>query len=120
MHYWIFDTQDSAQNCINFIDRQAMMLYASMGYTIDAHENIIGKAAGVDESLSITSTWAKPAQRIDGKWVVPHVDNKPDAQISISGSDTIASLLASEILAPVENDTINWWPQYDQPSSATV
>jgi len=110
MRYLVFDTHAAAQAAVDLIDSRGRQVYASAGYTIDASGDIVGKRDGVDDPAGVTSTWGIPRQRLDGKWVVVHIENHPMADYEVSPGVVVKDFALAGITAPAEEHSDSWWP----------
>lgn len=114
MRYYVFDSQAAAQSAIDSIDARARTIYAAQGYTVDADGSIIGVRGGVpDPAAAHTLTFAEPRQRLDGKWVVPHIETSPSPNYVIDPASgmTVGVFCVQDLVAPlIETDDGSWFP----------
>lgn len=112
--YFVFNNRLGARLCIAAIDNRMRELFAAKGYTVTA-AGIVGKRAtdGVDNPAAVTTTWAEPRQRLDGKWVVPHPEKHPmrfrnDPTPNRAGY--VADVIRDRLADLIEEETPDWWP----------
>ncbi|GLK74686.1 hypothetical protein KHC23_08675 [Ancylobacter dichloromethanicus] len=112
MRYLIFDSEAVALDALALIDQRGRDCFAAAGYTVREDGAIIGKRAGEDDPAGITVTWDTPRQRIDGKWVLAHIEAHPMRDYLLpSGETVLAYVMAAPLdAATVEDDDPGWWP----------
>ena len=115
--YYVLETEADAAALVADIDARGRQLFASAGFTIREDGAIVGKRDGVDDPQGVTTTWAIPAQRKDGKWVVPHIEgqgsaNTPLTQFNPAAPEgvTVQMFVGQGITATVETASPDWWP----------
>lgn len=113
--FYVFASQAEAQTAIDQIDTRARQIYAAQGYTVEADGSVVGKRAsdGADmPTAARTETWDVPLQRLDGKWVVHHVETCPghDFVIDQNGT-TVAQFVGQDVASQlIEIYDLSWWP----------
>jgi hypothetical protein len=115
MRFYVSDTQAAAQGVVDQINVRARQVYAAQGYTIEPDGSVVGKR--VSDGMSMpdsahTETWDIPRQRLDGKWVVAHVETCPghDFVMDQNGT-TVSQYVGQDVSAPIETeDQATWWP----------
>ncbi len=112
MRYLIFDTAKLAQDAADTIFNAAMLLYQAQGYTV-TNNSLVGRSRGVDvPNAQTTTSWAKPVQRLDGKWIVRHPEAHPAGQV-VMANGQLAITVIMDALGPVveENYVDTWFPE---------
>jgi hypothetical protein len=114
VRYYVFSTQAEAQAAVDAINARARTIYAANGYTVAADGSIIGKDGdGVDQPDSArTVTFSVPTQRLDGKWIVQHIEQsqQPNFVIDPATGVTVGVWCTQDLISPtIETDDGMWF-----------
>lgn len=109
MRYFVFPTEEAAQGIIDLINERGRECYIQAGYNLREDGAIIGQVDGQDDPVGVTSTWDVPRQRLDGNWVVTHIEAHPMADYVI-GQKTVLEHVMDGVTVPVEEHSDSWWP----------
>lgn len=111
--FYVFDTEQEAIDASVSIENRSRELYAAEGYEIDEDGHIIGVNVGTGESdpdAQRTEQYAIPQQRLDGKWIIPHPEGMPSAEIERAGT-TVQNYVSQDLTdAVVEESRPDWFP----------
>jgi hypothetical protein len=116
--YLIYDTEQLALDACAKIEQRARELYSSAGYQVDETGAIIGVNVATGQSdpgAQRTERYAVPEQRLDGKWIVPHPEQMPSANVEQQGmlvKDYVAQDLTADL---VEERQPDWFPPPPDP-----
>lgn len=100
--YYIFSSQALAQAAIDKIDFRAREIARALG-RLDANGNLIGRNAATGDLVpeAVTTTWVKPAKRLDGQWAVLHPNNGSMWNDPIAGGQTVGQYITQDLAAEV-------------------
>jgi hypothetical protein len=110
----VFDTEQEAIDASTAIETRSRELYAAEGYQIDESGAIIGVNVATGESAPTaqrTERYAIPMQRLDGKWIIPHPEGMPSADIERQGFKVKDYVMQDLAAAVVEEQQPDWFPQ---------
>jgi hypothetical protein len=117
MRYVVFPTRVAALNGQATAFTRLTTELVARGHSLDAVLGLRGKLGNdvTDAPLSAqrTTAWADPAQRLDGKWVIPHPEEHPLCQRFAAVKARVVTAIDNAIAGTqvaIEEFSAAWFP----------